>query len=84
MKGRRTRRTDAAPFDFSALADLCTRLGRILERRELVPLLDEAAHLFDAVGLIVWSWDASANVLRASVADRLPRARAGAVARRAD
>jgi cytoskeletal protein RodZ len=62
----------AAELSLSALADLCTRLGRVLERRELAPLLDEAAHLLDAVGLIVWAWDPHANVLRASVAHGYP------------
>jgi transcriptional regulator with XRE-family HTH domain len=55
-------------IDLAALADLCTRLGRVLERRELVPLLRDAAQVLGAVGLTVWAWDAQARLLRASVA----------------
>jgi transcriptional regulator with XRE-family HTH domain len=43
--------------DLLAAADLCTELGRVDETHEAVPLLQEAARLLDAVGLIVWVWD---------------------------
>jgi hypothetical protein len=68
-RGDRSRGHNSQPeFSLAALADLCTQLGRVVDRRELVPLLEEAARLLDAVGLIVWAWDRRANMLRASLA----------------
>jgi hypothetical protein len=51
--------TARVPFepDLLAAAHLCTELGRVDETREAAPLLQEAARLLDAVGLIVWVWD---------------------------
>lgn len=43
--------------DLSAMARLCTRLGRVLDTREMAPLLEDAARILDAVGLIVWIWE---------------------------
>jgi Helix-turn-helix domain/GAF domain len=43
--------------DLLAAAHLCTALGRVDETREAAPLLQEAARLLDAVGVIVWVWD---------------------------
>jgi transcriptional regulator with XRE-family HTH domain len=43
--------------DLLAAAQLCTELGQVDETREAAPLLQEAARLLDAVGLIVWVWD---------------------------
>jgi transcriptional regulator with XRE-family HTH domain len=43
--------------DLLAAAHLCTELGRVFERRDAAPLLQRAARLLDAVGLIVWAWD---------------------------
>ena len=49
-----------------AAAELCTRLGRIVDRREAAPILEDSVAALDAVGLIVWSWDARAAALRPS------------------
>lgn len=48
-----------APFapDLSAVARLCTELGRVEQVDDLPPLLQEAARILDASGLIVWVWD---------------------------
>jgi len=43
--------------DLAAAAHLCTELGRVYERQDAAPLLERAACLLDAVGLIVWVWD---------------------------
>lgn len=51
-----------------AAAELCTRLGRVLDRRDVAPILDDVVVALDAVGLIVWSWDARAASLRPSLA----------------
>ncbi len=49
------------PFSFEpdilAAAHLCTELGRVENSREVKPLLQEAARILDAIGLIVWVWD---------------------------
>ena len=51
-----------------AVAELCTRLGRAVDRREVAPILEDAAAALDAVGLIVWSWDFHAAALIPSLA----------------
>jgi len=53
--------------NLAAAAHLCTRLGRVLDTREVAPLLADAAEILDAVGLIVWSWDARATALTPSL-----------------
>ena len=50
--------------DLLAAAHLCTELGRVDETREAAPLLQGAARILDAVGLIVWVWDPQATELR--------------------
>ncbi len=60
-------RPHASP-DFGAFADMCARLGRVASADELTPLLQEAAALLDASGLIVWIWDADAAHLRPALA----------------
>jgi hypothetical protein len=47
-----------------AVADLCSRLARAVDWRDVANLLSDAAKLVDAVGLIVWHWDAEATALR--------------------
>jgi hypothetical protein len=54
--------------DLLAAAQLCTELGRVDETREAAPLLQEAARLLDAVGLIVWVWDPLGMELTPAVA----------------
>jgi transcriptional regulator with XRE-family HTH domain len=59
-----------APFqpDLLAAAHLCTEFSRIVETSEAAPLLQEAARILDAVGLIVWVWDATATELTPTLA----------------
>jgi GAF domain-containing protein len=54
--------------DLIAAAQLCTRFGRVDDTRQTAPLLQEAARILDAVGLIVWIWDAQATELRPALA----------------
>ena len=49
--------------DLSAVAQLCTRLARVLDTEELPPLLEDAAKLLDAVGVIVWVWEPMVSAL---------------------
>ena len=64
-----------------AAAHLCAELGRLDETHEAAPLLQEAARILDAVGLIVWVWHPQAAELRPALAHgysdkvlaRLPR-----------
>jgi hypothetical protein len=63
---------DAAPMnepesffpDLLGVARLCTELGRVEYTHEVQPLLEEAARILDAIGLIVWIWDPIAAELR--------------------
>ncbi len=43
--------------DILVAAHLCTELGRVENSRDVQPLLQEAARILDAIGLIVWVWD---------------------------
>jgi hypothetical protein len=54
-------------LSLAAAAHLCTRLGRVVEPREIALLLAEAATLLDAVGLIVWFPDARTAALTPSL-----------------
>jgi hypothetical protein len=54
--------------DFLAVAQLCTEFGRVENRIEVQPLLQEAARILDATGVIVWVWDAGAAELRSALA----------------
>ena len=46
---------DLSPVpDLEGAARLCTELGRVMETREVPPLLARAAEILDATGLVVW------------------------------
>jgi len=80
----RRRGSDRRELNLSAAADVCSRLARALDARDLTTLLGDAARLLDAVGVVVWLWDPATTALRASVAHgyssgalaRLPAVRA--------
>lgn len=52
-----TQEPSSDPADFTLLADLCTRLGRVADGGELAALLQDAADLLGAKGLVVWLWN---------------------------
>jgi transcriptional regulator with XRE-family HTH domain len=52
------------PVDLSMLAQLCTRLASAAESRDIAPVLEDAARLLDAVGLVLWLWDPQGRTLR--------------------
>lgn len=54
--------------DFLAAAHLCTELGRVEHTNEVQPLLQEAARILGAIGLIVWVWDEVAAELSPALA----------------
>jgi hypothetical protein len=56
--------THASPLPLVQVASLCTDLGRVQDTRELPALLDRAARLLDARGLIVWIGGPGARELR--------------------
>lgn len=65
----RDERESAGPdTDLSAAAHLCTSLGQVLDARDVAPLLEDAAKILDAVGLVVWSWEPRARALEPAVA----------------
>ncbi|MDQ3346957.1 MAG: helix-turn-helix domain-containing protein [Acidobacteriota bacterium] len=53
----------AVELDFLAVAHLCTDLGRVATSAELRPLLQEAARIIGATGIIVWLWDPTVEEL---------------------
>jgi hypothetical protein len=57
-------RPPAADVNLTAVAQLCTRLGRALAARDVVPVLGDAARLLDAVGVILWMWDPRESMLQ--------------------
>jgi hypothetical protein len=60
--------SEAVSPDLTAAARLCTDLGRVLETRELSHLLERAARVLDASGLIIWIGDPSGSTLRPVIA----------------
>ena len=54
----------ASEPDLLAVAHLCTEFGRVQTTADVQPLLEEAADILEATGLIVWVWDATAAELR--------------------
>ena len=52
----------------SDVAHLCTELCRVLETREVAPLLEHFAEMLDAIGLIVWVWDPQRTALKPALA----------------
>ena len=67
-----TKATSPSEPDLAAAAQLCTELGRVLEPREVTPLLEGAAKILNAVGLIVWIWDPHGTALRPALAHGYP------------
>ena len=49
--------------DLSAVARLCTEFARVDNAAQIKPLLERAAGILDASGLIVWVWDDIAEEL---------------------
>jgi transcriptional regulator with XRE-family HTH domain len=64
VEGAASSRRHASYADLATLAHLCHRLARAGESYDVVPVLEDAARLLDAAGLIVWIWDPRQHVLR--------------------
>ena len=54
------------------LAALCTRLGRAVARTEIVAALEDMAAVLDAVGVILWVWDARRKAWVSALAHGYP------------
>jgi transcriptional regulator with XRE-family HTH domain len=54
--------------NLGAIAELCTALGCVHELHAAAPLVEQAARLLDAGGIIVWTWDPAAAQLTAALA----------------
>jgi hypothetical protein len=73
----------ARELDLAAIAGLCTRLARAIQPRDIAPVLEDAARMLNAVGVILWMWDPATRTLRhvlaygysAELVARLPRVR---------
>lgn len=64
----RRRGSDRRELSLTAAADVCSRLGRAIDARDITALLADAARLLDATGVVVWLWDRREAVLKATVA----------------
>jgi hypothetical protein len=58
--------------DLSSAAQVCVDLGRVLDGQDIPPLLERAARVLDAKGLVLWVADGSGAMLRASLAHGYP------------
>jgi len=56
------------PIDLPAIAELCTQLGQVSNPADLPALLQEAARVLDASGLVVWIWDPVPGELQPALA----------------
>ena len=61
-------KSEAAEPALSDVAHLCTELCRVLETRDVAPLLKHVAEMLDAIGLIVWVWDPQRTALKPALA----------------
>ena len=55
------------PVAWGATAELCVDLARLLDGRDVPALLERAAGLLDAKGIMIWSTDAEASRLEPSL-----------------
>jgi hypothetical protein len=53
-------------------AQVCVDLARVLDGRDVPPLLERAAHVLDAKGLVLWVADPAGAMLRPSLAHGYP------------
>jgi hypothetical protein len=58
----------APSVDLSRAAELCVDLGRILDGRDLQALIERAADVLEAKGLVLWVSESGGSVLRPAVA----------------
>jgi hypothetical protein len=54
--------------DFLQVAELCTALARVEDPLDVRRLLQRAAGILDAIGVVVWVWDPSIAALKPAVA----------------
>jgi transcriptional regulator with XRE-family HTH domain len=58
--------------DWHSIAQLCTRLSSARDGRDVVPVLADAVRALEAVGIILWVWDARTSTLTAALAHGYP------------
>jgi transcriptional regulator with XRE-family HTH domain len=67
--------------ELSAVAEICSRLARVLQPRDVTSVLEDAARVLRAAGVILWMWDPATRTLghvlahgySSDVLSRLPR-----------
>lgn len=81
-------RSDAAPrVDLAKAADICLDLARVADTREIPALLERAARVLDASGIVLWIADPEGRELVPTVAHGYPPsalAHVGTIPRHAD
>lgn len=58
----------SSPLDLSEAAQVCVDLARVLDGQDIPPLLERAARVLNAKGLVLWVADSSGALLRPSLA----------------
>ncbi len=59
---------EAPRVNLSDAAQVCVDLGRVLDGNDVPPLLERAAHVLDAKGMVLWVADPAGAMLRPSLA----------------
>jgi hypothetical protein len=59
--------TPVATVNLPDAAELCVDLARVMDGRDVPALLERAAHLLDAKGVVVWMVDGAGSILRPTI-----------------
>ena len=57
FRGYGAAKSSAGPFDLDTVASLCSDLARVIDTRALPALLERAAEVLDAPGIVLWIAD---------------------------
>jgi hypothetical protein len=80
-------KSPASPVNLQLAADLCVDLARVTDTHQIPALLDRAAQVLDASGIVLWMADPDGRELVATSAHGYPAAaiaRVGSIQREAD
>jgi hypothetical protein len=61
-----------APANLSEVAELCVDLGRVLDSRDVPSLVERAATVLQAKGVVLWVADSAGAILRPSITHGYP------------
>jgi hypothetical protein len=61
-----------APANLSEIAELCVDLGRVIDSRDVPSLVERAAAVLQAKGIVLWVADSAGAILRPSITHGYP------------